>query len=95
MDDELTLIIAKTEQINDSIKTLLTAYDKWKDLGDNVYGGYLYNCLRETKLIAEEYQKEQIIKYLKSKGDMLFFPIRKEATSSAIVDYLTDNNKKL
>lgn len=70
MNDELTLIVAKTDQIKDSIDTLLKVYDKWKDLGENVYGGYLYNCLLETKMLAEEYQKEQIVEYLiKAKED--------------------------
>lgn len=64
MNDELTLIVAKTEHIKDSINTLLQAYDKYKDLGDNVYGGYLYSCLCETKILAEEYQKSQILDYL-------------------------------
>ena len=64
MDEELTLIIAKTENIKESVNTLLQAYDKWKDLGDNVYGGYLYSCLLETKSLAEEYQKAQIVEYL-------------------------------
>lgn len=64
MNDELTLIVAKTEHIKDSINTLLQAYNKWKDLGDNVYGGYLYNCLLETKMLAKEYQTAQIVEYL-------------------------------
>lgn len=64
MNDELTLIVVKTEHIKDSINILLKAYDKYKDLGDNVYGGYLYNCILETKNLAEEYQKTQIIEYL-------------------------------
>lgn len=64
MDDKLTLIIAKTEQIKESINTLLQAHDEWKELGDNVYGGYLYNCLLETKTLAEEYQKSQLIECL-------------------------------
>lgn len=66
MNDELTLIVAKTEHIKESINTLLQAHNKWKDLGDNVYGGYLYNCLLETKMIAEEYQTAQIVEYLTS-----------------------------
>lgn len=64
MDDKLTLIIAKTEQIKESINTLLQAYNEWKELGDDVYGGYLYNCILETKTLAEEYQKSQIVEYL-------------------------------
>lgn len=64
MNDELTLIVAKTEHIKDSINTLLKAYDKYKDLGDDVLVGYLYSCLLETKNLAEEYQKTQIIEYL-------------------------------
>lgn len=64
MNDELTLIVVKTEQIIESINTLLQAYDKWKDLSENIEGGRLYGCLLETKLLAEEYQKSQIIEHL-------------------------------
>lgn len=67
MDNELTLIIEKTENINESINTLLQAYDDFKDLGTNVMGGYLYNCLLETKMLAKRYQNSQIIEYLKNK----------------------------
>ena len=67
MDDELTLIVIKTEQIKESINTLLQEYNKWKDLSENIEGGRLYGCLLETKLLAEEYQKLQIIKYLNKK----------------------------
>ena len=56
MDNELTFIVVKTEQIKESINTLLQAYDKWKDLSENIEGGRLYGCLLETKLLAEEYQ---------------------------------------
>ena len=66
MDDELTLIVVKTEQIIESINTLLQAYDKWKDLTENIEGGRLYGCLLETKLLAEEYQKSQIVEYLQN-----------------------------
>lgn len=66
MDNELTFIVVKTEQIKESINTLLQAYDKWKDLSENIEGGRLYGCLLETKLLAEEYQKSQIVGYLKN-----------------------------
>ena len=67
MDNELTFIVVKTEQIKESINTLLQAYDKWKDLSENIEGGRLYGCLLETKLLAEEYQKSQIVEYLQNK----------------------------
>ena len=67
MDNELTLIVVKTKQIKESINTLLQAYDKWKDLSENIEGGRLYGCLLETKLLAEEYQKLQIVEYLNKK----------------------------
>lgn len=66
MDNELTFIVVKTEQIKESINTLLQAYDKWKDLSENIEGGRLYGCLLETKLLAEEYQKSQIVEYLQN-----------------------------
>lgn len=66
MDNELTFIVVKTEQIKESINTLLQAYDKWKDLSENIEGGRLYGCLLETKLLAEEYQKSQIVGYLQN-----------------------------
>lgn len=66
MDNELTFIVVKTEQIKESINTLLQAYDKWKDLSENIEGGHLYGCLLETKLLAEEYQKSQIVEYLQN-----------------------------
>lgn len=63
MDNELTFIVVK---IKESINTLLQAYDKWKDLSENIEGGRLYGCLLETKLLAEEYQKSQIVGYLQN-----------------------------
>lgn len=66
MDNELTFIVVKTEQIKESINTLLQAYNKWKDLSENIEGGRLYGCLLETKLLAEEYQKSQIVGYLQN-----------------------------
>lgn len=66
MDNELTFIVVKTEQIKESINTLLQVYDKWKDLSENIEGGRLYGCLLETKLLAEEYQKSQIVEYLQN-----------------------------
>ena len=66
MDNELTFIVVKTEQIKESINTLLQAYDKWKDLSENIEGGRLYGCLLETKLLAEKYQKSQIVGYLQN-----------------------------
>ena len=66
MDNELTFIVVKTEQIKESINTLLQAYDKWKNLSENIEGGRLYGCLLETKLLAEEYQKSQIVGYLQN-----------------------------
>lgn len=66
MDNELTFIVVKTEQIKESINTLLQAYDKWKNLSENIEGGRLYGCLLETKLLAEEYQKSQIVEYLQN-----------------------------
>lgn len=66
MDNELTFIVVKTEQIKESINTLLQEYDKWKDLSENIEGGRLYGCLLETKLLAEEYQKSQIVEYLQN-----------------------------
>ena len=66
MDNELTFRVVKTEQIKESINTLLQAYDKWKDLSENIEGGRLYGCLLDTKLLAEEYQKLQIVEYLQN-----------------------------
>ena len=63
-DNELVQIITRTEQIKDSIDILLKAYEKYKDLGSNVEGGRLYECLLEVRLLAEEYQKSQLVKYL-------------------------------
>lgn len=61
MNDKFILAFARTEKIKDSVNELLRAYDHLKDLGENVEGGRLYGCLLETKRLAEEYQRAQLV----------------------------------
>lgn len=67
MNDKLTLILVRTATVVQSIDTLLEHYKDYKDLGDNTYGGYKYNCLLEVKSMALDYQNKQITDYFKTK----------------------------